>query len=165
MCELAFILYADQFEELSTDARTNSHAFSTCLIMPDTQLKEAFDGRSFLKLIQYKERFGLSLIAMIERAEHLGIINSTASRWLRSEIVKRGWRIDEPGFVWRNRAINFEVMLETAIQSKTLTWEDAERITGISVENLKQRLIEVTNLRVNESVSYTHLTLPTIYSV
>ena len=81
---------------------------------------------------------------MIHRAEELQIINSTASRWLRSEIVKRGWRRSEPGYVWRDRALSFETMLESAIGMKELTWDEAERITSIPQEELKQRLLSAS---------------------
>jgi Zn-dependent peptidase ImmA (M78 family) len=111
--------------------------------MPDSQLREAFAGQSFLKLIQYKERFGISLAAMIYRAEKLKVINSTASRWLWTEMGKRGWRHNEPGYVWRDRAITFETMLESAIQTKQVTWGDAERVTGICEEELRKRLTDV----------------------
>ncbi len=142
--ELAYLLYSQSAEITPPQLEQQAQTFASCLIIPDSQLQEAFRGRSFLKLIEYKERFGTSLSAMIHRAESLGIINSTASRWLRSEIVKRGWRRQEPGYVWRDRALSFESILESAIGLKTITWEDAERVTAIPAEELKKRLLNAT---------------------
>ena len=82
----------------------------------------------------------MSLAAMIHMAEKTRLISTTISRSLWSEVVKRGWQHNEPGFVWRDRAITFEMMLDAAIQTKRMTWEDAERITGVRTDELRQRL-------------------------
>jgi Zn-dependent peptidase ImmA (M78 family) len=117
-----------------------AYRFASSLLLPDSQLREAFKDRSFLKLIQYKEKFGVSLIAMIYMAEKSGVITSTVSRRLWSEVARRGWRQREPGYVWRDRAIGFEMMLESAIVTKALSWADAERVTGIREPELRRRL-------------------------
>lgn len=142
--ELAYVLFSKHpLNLLSTEVEERANAFALNLLMPDSQIQEAFSGKSFLKLIQFKERFGVSIAHMIHRAVALGVINTSVSRWLRSEMVKRGWNKIEPGYVWRDRAINFETLLETAIQSKKITWEDAERITSIPIAELKKRLLSV----------------------
>ncbi len=146
--ELAHLLYFKHNQELSwgdQEIEKKAYLFATTFLLPPSQLKEAFAGKSFLKLIQYKERFGLSLIAMVYLAEKQRIINTAAARWLWSEIAKRGWRQKEPGYVWRDRAITFETMLEMAIHSKRLSWSDAERVTGVREDELKQRLAEVVS--------------------
>ena len=140
--ELAFVVLASQ-SKLATEIDSEAYNFASAFLIPDSQIKEAFTGKSFIKLIQFKERFGVSLSAMIFRAEQLKVINTTTSRWLRSEMFKRGWKQSEPGYVWRDRAISFEAMLDSAIQSKTLNWEDAERITSVCKEDLKERIAGV----------------------
>lgn len=150
--ELAHVLYDDCRQRLSwTDAEveTRAYTFASSLLVPPSQLKAAFDGKSFLKLIQYKEKFGISLAAMIYMAEKERIIKTTTSRWLWTELIRRGWRQNEPGYVWRDRAINFETMLESAIHTKKITWADAERITGIREDELRQRIDGV--LQIAES--------------
>jgi Zn-dependent peptidase ImmA (M78 family)/transcriptional regulator with XRE-family HTH domain len=147
--ELAYLLYDERGQEMGWgegEIEKNAYLFATTFLLPPSQLAEAFAGKSFLKLIQYKERFGLSLIAMVYLAEKKRIINTATARWLWSEIAKRGWRQKEPGYVWRERAITFEMMLETAIHSKRLSWSDAERITGVREDDLKQRLAEVVSV-------------------
>jgi Zn-dependent peptidase ImmA (M78 family) len=141
--ELAYMLYDDCKRHLGWNAGNvegKAYLFASALLLPNSQLQEAFSGRSFLKLIQYKEKFGISLAAMIYRAQTSGIINTTASRWLWSQMAQRGWRQNEPGYVWRDRAINFEMLLESAIQTKRFTWSEAERITGVKEEDLQQRI-------------------------
>lgn len=136
--ELAYVLHGE-----CKDIEQRAYKFATSLLLPSSQLEAAFEGKSFLKLIQYKERFGVSLVAMIYMAEQTGVINSTAARWLWSEVAKRGWRQHEPGYVWRDRAIQFETMLESAIATKAITWLEAERITGIREDELRQRLADI----------------------
>lgn len=122
-----------------------AYTFAMNLLIPESQLHAAFKGKSFLQLIQYKERFGVSLAAMIYRAEQLKIINTTTARMLWTDMARRGWKNNEPGHVWRDRAIAFETMLESAIQSKAMSWSDAERITGIREHELRQRLSDVAD--------------------
>jgi Zn-dependent peptidase ImmA (M78 family)/DNA-binding XRE family transcriptional regulator len=143
--ELAHVLYCDCKTSLGwTDAviEDKAYGFATSLLMPPSQLERAFEGKSFLKLIQYKERFGVSLSAMIHMAAKTRLINTTASRWLLREMVQRGWKEREPGYVWRDRAVTFETMLECAIQSKKLDWSNAERITGITKLELQKRIAD-----------------------
>jgi Zn-dependent peptidase ImmA (M78 family)/transcriptional regulator with XRE-family HTH domain len=149
--ELAHVLYDGCKQHLGLtddDVEKRAYVFASSLLLPESQLKSAFDGKSFLKLVQYKEKFGISLAAMIYMAEKTRTINTTASRWLWSEMARRGWRQSEPGYVWRDRAISFEIMLESAIQSRVLTWSDAERVTGIREAELRERIASV--LRTGE---------------
>jgi Zn-dependent peptidase ImmA (M78 family) len=147
--ELAHVLYDVRRESegwTDDDVENLAYRFASSILLPESQLKEAFKDRSFLKLIAFKEKFGVSLVAMIYMAQQGGIINSTTSRKLWSEVSRRGWRQSEPGFVHRDRAIGFETMLESAIESKVLTWADAERITGVRELDLRQRLLQALNL-------------------
>ena len=137
--ELAALVYKNR-KATSEEFKNYTLAFSSSFLIPDSQLHLAFKGKSFLQLIQYKERFGVSLAAMIHRAEELRIINTSASRWLWSQMVKRGWKINEPGYVWRDRAITFETELELAIQTKRLSWPDAEQVTSIRQDELQGRI-------------------------
>lgn len=122
-----------------------AYDFASELLLPELLLAEAFVGKSFLRLIEYRERYGVSLASMIFRAEKARIIPTTTARKLWSEIVSRGWKNAEPGFVWRDRAVRFETLMETALHSKQLTWSEAERVTGIHEHDLKRRITEITD--------------------
>ncbi len=146
--ELAHVLYDDCKHDLEwSDAvvERRAYEFASLLLLPESQLIPAFEGRSFLRLIKYKEKFGVSLAAMIYRGEQSRIVNTTAARWLWGEMARRGWRKAEPGYVWRDRAITFEMMLESAIQTRALTWSEAESVTGVREDELRQRLTDATN--------------------
>ena len=141
--ELAHVLYDDCKQRLGLtddEIEKRAYVFASSLLLPESQLRSAFEGKSFLKLIQYREKFGVSIAAMIYMAEKARIINTTVSRRLWSEMTKHGWRRHEPGYVSRDRAINFEIMLESAIQSRSMSWADAERVTGVREAELRERL-------------------------
>lgn len=141
--ELALTLFRGLQTNLGVNealVEDNAYDFATALLLPHSQLVEAFRHKSLLRLFEFKERFGVSLAAMIHVAEKHRVISTTLSRGLWSEVIKRGWQRNEPGFVWRDRAISFEMMLESAIKTKQITWEDAERITGIRADELRQRI-------------------------
>jgi transcriptional regulator with XRE-family HTH domain len=157
--EVARILYEGVGQNLGWNEKEiekRAYKFASSLLLPETQLSEAFKGKSFLKLIRYREKFGISLVAMIYAAETAGIINASTARWLWSEISRRNWREHGPGYVWRDRAVTFEMMLECATQTKQLTWADAERITGIREDELRHRIasvMEIEEKRDDEATS------------
>lgn len=141
--ELAHVLYDDCKNQNNwTDdlVEKRAYEFGSHLLLPDSQLHEAFKGQSFVKLKKYKEKFGISIAAMIFRAERQKIIPSKIARWLWVKMNQKGWRKQEPGKVRRDLAHRFESLLEQSVETNQLTWDDAERITGIRQNELKARL-------------------------
>jgi len=66
--------------------------FASHLPAPNGQLKECLQGKSMVRLVQFKERFGISLAAMVYRAEN----------WLRDEArTKQLWLRSQPRVVNR----------------------------------------------------------------
>ncbi|ODA30521.1 helix-turn-helix domain-containing protein [Planctopirus hydrillae] len=122
-----------------------SNDFAAEFLLPISQLQKAFEGRSFLRLISFKERFGVTLASMIFRAAQKKIIASSLAKKLWREISVKGWRNNEPGAIWKDRAIRFETLLETAIQTGALTWDEAERATGVCSSELIRRIQEITD--------------------
>jgi Zn-dependent peptidase ImmA (M78 family) len=162
--ELAYILYRDVQQTLGLSAAAvekRAYDFATALLLPHSQLIKAFEAKSLLKLFEYKERFGLSLAAMIHMAERTRLISTTVSRALWSDVVKRGWQRNEPGYVWRDRAITFEMMLDAAIQTKRITWADAERVTGIRENELQERIAVVFDKAAGKKEEAGVLSVPT----
>ncbi len=111
------------------------------VLLPECQLKEAFRGKSLVRLVSYKERFGISLAAMIYRAQHTDILSASEARWLWMEFSRRGWRRKEPGYVRPDRAIRFEEMLDSAILERRIKgFSEAETILGVAADELRERL-------------------------
>lgn len=139
--ELGHVLFGDCDSPADTTKEMDNKAFefASHLLIPPSQLKAAFEGKSAVRLVQYKERFGISMAAMIFRAEKDGIISEKLTKQLWIQFSRRGWRAKEPGRVRADRAVRFERLLDQAISEKKLTWNEAAEITGINVDALKQR--------------------------
>ena len=65
--ELAHVLYGDCDHDEAEDKLIESRAFDfgSHLLLPNNQLKKAFTGKSMIRLVQFKEKFGISLAAMV----------------------------------------------------------------------------------------------------
>jgi Zn-dependent peptidase ImmA (M78 family)/transcriptional regulator with XRE-family HTH domain len=140
--ELFHVLYGDCENGATPDKVAEPRAFEAAsnLIMPEPQLKEAFRGQSMVRLVQYKERFGISLAAMVYRAQNAGIITESTSKWLWIEFAKRGWRTNEPGRVRPDRATRFEELLDGAVAAGNRSWSDLVRLTCMREEELRERI-------------------------
>lgn len=124
-------------EDKATEKRANLGA--SHFLMTQSQLESAFKGQSMVRLVQFKERFGISLAAMIYRASESGIISESVSKWLWIEFSRRGCRKKEPGRVRPDRATRFEQLLEEAIASEKYTWSDLAKLTGLREDTLRER--------------------------
>ncbi len=140
--ELGHVLYGDcDSEEKDTKAlEARAFEFASHLLLPNTQLKRAFEGRSMVRLVQFKERFGISLAAMIYRAEKLGFIPKQTAKMLWVEFSRRGWKTSEPGMVRPDRATRFEQLVEEAVFSNRLSIKEIADLSGVRPEAVRARL-------------------------
>lgn len=125
---------------LSRKREDEAFEFACHLLIPRTELAEAFVNRSAVRLLQYKKKYGISMAAMIYRAEKLGIIDARTTRKLWISFSRKGWRKKEPGSVAADRAIRFERLLDEALSEKRLTWEEAVSVTGMAASELQARI-------------------------
>jgi Zn-dependent peptidase ImmA (M78 family)/transcriptional regulator with XRE-family HTH domain len=133
--------------------RTEDDAFEAAsyFLMPESELEEAFRGRSMVRLVEYKKRYGISLAAMIYRAEKSGILKSTEAKWLWMQFAQRGWRTAEPGEVRADRATRFEQLVDGLVLNKNVTYEFVASIAGVEAVELQRRVDAVLGLdRVEE---------------
>lgn len=121
-------------------AERRAYEFASHLLIPDSELEAAFAGRSMVRLVKAKEHFGISLQAMIYRAEQAGFIPKSTAKWLWVEFAKRGWRKREPGNVLPDRATRFEDILDSAVGKGLLTWEDAAKVMRVPEDELHLRM-------------------------
>ncbi|MBL9123137.1 MAG: ImmA/IrrE family metallo-endopeptidase [Planctomycetaceae bacterium] len=143
--ELGHVLLGDcDSPKMLTDADTESRAyeFASHLLLPQSELRKVFQHRSLLDLLTCKERFGVSMQAMIYRASHgpERLLNDRAAKWLWIQFAKRGWRKREPGRVGPDRATRFERMLEAAISRKNPRLSEVEAVLGVSRNDVLQRI-------------------------
>jgi hypothetical protein len=112
--------------------------------MPPAVLGEAFAGQSVVKLVRYKERFGVSLASMVYRAEKAGILKAKQAQFLWIEFTRRGWRQNEPGTVRADRATRFERVFEEVVASNAMSRGEALRVMGVREDEMKLRLATAT---------------------
>jgi Zn-dependent peptidase ImmA (M78 family) len=130
----------DESNTATRDMENRAFEFACNLLIPQSELEQAFDGLSAVRLVQAKEHFGISMAAMIYRAEKLGIINERLAKKLWIQFAKRGWRAKEPGSVRPDRAIRFETILDKAITARRITWTEAAALMSVTRPELEDRM-------------------------
>jgi len=130
----------DNGEELDEDEK-QAHEFSSHLLMPEAVLKEAFEAESMIRLVQFKERYGISLAAMIYRARASGIISESMYVRLWRDFSRLGWRKDEPGQVRPDRPRRMEELIELAVSQGKVSYGDVARLGGLDEAAVRQRVL------------------------
>ncbi len=113
--------------------------FASHLLLTQEMLDQAFREQSMVRLVQFKERFGISVAAMIYRAQQSGVLSEALAKRIWIEINRRGWKQSEPGNVAEDRAVRFERLLDTALLEERLTVQQAAELTGVRVDELRER--------------------------
>jgi Zn-dependent peptidase ImmA (M78 family)/transcriptional regulator with XRE-family HTH domain len=113
--------------------------FASHLLLTQEMLEHAFSERSMVRLVQFKERFGISVAAMIYRAQESGLLSEVLAKRIWIEINRRGWKQSEPGHVAEDRAVRFERLLDAALLEERLTLEQAAELTGVRADELRER--------------------------
>lgn len=143
--ELGHIVRGDcgSGEETKAEERA-AFEFASHLLLTPRMLREALKRKSMVRLVEYKERFGISLAAMVYRAENDGLISPAMAKRLWIEFSKRGWRTREPGSVRADRPTRFESLVDSAIVERECELEQLARIVGVREDELKRRLVRAT---------------------
>ncbi|MBY0308392.1 MAG: XRE family transcriptional regulator [Phycisphaerales bacterium] len=141
--ELGHVVAGDVHDEVeSPEAHVNAFEFASHLLMPTTVLKRAIERKSMVHLVEVKKQYGISLAAMVFRAQKLGYLSDAEAKAIWIEFAKRGWKQREPGRVAPDRALRFEILFERAIALGQVTVEEVSVRSGVSVTDLKKRLAE-----------------------
>ena len=140
--ELAHVLFGDcdHDREETTETEKRAFEFSSHFLLPNNQLKKAFIGKSMVRLVQFKERFGISLAAMVYRAGKLGFITKPEAKWLWIEFARKGWRSNEPGLVRPDRATRFEQLIDELQMSGKMSLKEVADLAGVRPEGIRERL-------------------------
>ena len=153
--ELGHVLLGDCQKESSAAKRKEEEkrafAFASHLLMPSRALNDAFDGQSMVRLVKWKERFGISLAAMVYRAEQQRIITKSVAKKLWVEFGRRGWRSEEPGHVRPDRATRFEEIIDSAIVDRRITMRQAAATAGVRSEELHERINLAMGIRTQRN--------------
>jgi len=147
--ELAHFLYQDSKlkNTVTKGIEARASEFASYLLLTNGQLKRAFEGRSMVRLVQFKEKYGISLAAMIYRAEKLEFISTQMAKSLWSAFAERGWKTNEPGVVRQDRARRFESLIEEAIYSSKLSMKEVADLCGVKADAIRFRLDYAMGIR------------------
>lgn len=139
--ELGHILLGDcEHGEDDKAAEVAAFEFASHLLLTPKMLEAAFRRKSVVDLVRFKERFGISLAAMVYRASKANLISELETKRLWIEFAKRGWRTKEPGQVWPDRATRFEAIVDRALVTGKHTLDELAAVAGVRGDELKRRL-------------------------
>jgi len=151
--ELAHVLLGDcdSDQDESPAVEQRAFDFASHFLLPNRQLKRAFEGKSMVRLVQFKERFGISLAAMVYRADRLGFITKQEAKSLWIEFARRGWKTNEPGVVRPDRATRFEQLIDEALLSGDFSLKEVADLSGVRPEAIRERLNYAMGIREDDT--------------
>lgn len=122
--------------------------FGAALLFPEPAFRREFwgayqDGWSGLRRL--KQRWGMSLQAIVYRARELDLLNSAEYRRLNKQIAARGWKTEEPDEPPREKPELLEEALLTLQRERgihlsdvaeTLSWQNTtlEQVAGVEID-------------------------------
>lgn len=133
----------DDGDETKAEERA-AFEFASHVLLTPRMLAEALKRKSLVRMVEFKERFGISLAAMVYRGEEDGLISHEMAKRLWIEFSKRGWRKREPGTVRADRPTRFESIIDSAMVEKNIILARLAEIAGVREDELKRRLIRAT---------------------
>jgi Zn-dependent peptidase ImmA (M78 family) len=151
--ELAHHLYRDCINGpglLSEDVEKRAFEFASHMLLPETQLERAMRLKSMVHLVQYKERFGISLAAMIYRARKSKLIPTNLYKRLWRDFGRLGFRKNEPGHVAADRPLRMEALLDAAVSDGKINFVTVAKLAGTDESIVKERVFRAIGGREQE---------------
>jgi Zn-dependent peptidase ImmA (M78 family)/DNA-binding XRE family transcriptional regulator len=137
------VLHWDRFDAPAPkDAEREAHRFAAALLMPREEMMQTFGRVRFRldDLVVYRQRWGVSIQALITRARSIGLLSQEQYVRLYKQISARGWRKSEPGRVPLEQPTLLADVL--AIHREQHGYSEAElaTISGLPYERLVELL-------------------------
>lgn len=96
--ELAHLIFHHDAEPGSRRIEEQAHKLGAALLMPATAIRREFPQRfAWEKYFNLKERWKVSLAALVRRARDLSVISEPTYKRAMVQYSQRGWRNGEPG--------------------------------------------------------------------
>ncbi|TWF39590.1 Zn-dependent peptidase ImmA (M78 family) [Chitinophaga polysaccharea] len=142
--ELAHLLLRFSSTLTKRDQENMCHYFAAAMLLPDEVLISAIGkdrtSISLIELISLKEAYGISIPAIIIRANNVGIINNiTKDNWLQTYNI---WRDSQMSLGRYTKSLEkparIENLITKAIAEKRITWEKAAELTNTPIDKLEQ---------------------------
>jgi Zn-dependent peptidase ImmA (M78 family)/DNA-binding XRE family transcriptional regulator len=121
------------------------HVFAGALLLPRPALERELVHRrrkiTLWELAAIKERYGISLQAIMHRARDLDLVTARHLREFQATIKKNGWSIDEPvGYRGREEAVRFKRLLYYAVAEKIIGTDQAAAYARMSEADFKKEI-------------------------
>lgn len=101
--ELGHLIMHGDAEPGGRIVEEQAHRFASELLMPAAQIRDflpaTMGGNVWVTLAKLKERWGVSMQALLYRARRLDRLGDVSYRNAMTTISARGWRRDEPGLI------------------------------------------------------------------
>lgn len=119
--------------------------FASEFLMPASSIRAELPRKvDWPRLLQLKQRWGVSMAALLRRSKDLGVMpESTYIQAVRT-MSTRGWRKDEPGQVM---AVEAPALLSTALALSHLSEADISEATGWPEEMVVNLFLESSDAR------------------
>ncbi|MDQ1734118.1 MAG: hypothetical protein QOH56_369 [Pseudonocardiales bacterium] len=115
--ELGHLIMHGDAEPGGRIVEEQAHRFASELLMPAAEIIDALPatmgGNVWINLGKLKERWGVSMQALLFRARRLGRLSDVSYRNAMTTISARGWRRDEPGLI---KTIELPSLLPKAVE-------------------------------------------------
>jgi len=119
------------------------HAFAGAFLLPKEAVeKELMRKRkqiSIWELEELKKLYGISMQAIVKRANILGIVSDFYFRNFQSMLIQRGWKQKEPiDYEGREEAIRFNQLLHYAVSEEIVTLSRGAELANKSLVDLRK---------------------------
>ena len=149
--ELAHVLLKIPKDMEERDEEEIVWAFAGELLMPEKEFADKFGNRTRItlsELIALKSHFGVSIMALVNRAGKLGLIKESARVGFFKYASREKWRtIGEPGGdVYSGSESNnrFRTLVHRALVERRITESKASALLGEGIEKIREDLRGVT---------------------
>lgn len=106
------VLHPARRQVTAAQAEEEAHRFAGAFLMPRERAEEAMAGGFMLQdLARLKQRWGISIQALVKRASVLGLVDREREESLWRQIGARGWRTNEPVVVHPEQPALMRAML------------------------------------------------------
>ena len=111
------------------------HAFAGAMLMPEEIFRQRFGGKrssvTVNELAGIKADYGISIGAIMARAQQLGLVSDALYKTFCIEFRKRGWHKDEPGeYIGIEHSNRFEQLLYRAVSTDAVSMTKAANLAG-----------------------------------
>jgi len=143
--ELAHLLLSFDDRLTEKEVETLCHQFAGAMLLPESILKEElgpFRNRlSINELGNIKKQYGISMQAIVLRANACGIVNANFTKQFFVMMKENGWKINEPvDYEGREESGRFDQLVYRALSEELISISKAAALKNMSVAQFKNQM-------------------------